>query len=155
MDEWLHPLSSVGKITYPFPNFSSAADDVCEWIGSFIPHFTEHVITWYNLLHCVKTMSQPVPIPLNTWRDNNVVITTQRRHFDVITSKWRRFDVITTSLLRDVSAGMLPFLQGPLLLAWIDFNPSMDKYHHYKVWDEITYPFPNQRYSSWSLGMDK
>ena len=43
--------------------------------------------------------------PLNTWRNNNVVITSKRRHFDVITSKWRRCDVITTSLSRDVSAG--------------------------------------------------
>ena len=46
-------------------------------------------------LHCVNN-------PLNTWRNNEVVITSKRRHFDVITSKWRRFDVITTSLLRDV-----------------------------------------------------
>ena len=45
-------------------------------------------------------------IPLNTWRNNDVVITSKRRHFDVITSKWRRCDVITTSLSRDVSAGM-------------------------------------------------
>ena len=43
--------------------------------------------------------------PLNTWRNNNVVITSKRRHFDVLTSKWRRCDVITTSLSRDVSAG--------------------------------------------------
>ena len=41
----------------------------------------------------------------NTWRNNNVVITSKRRHFDVITSKWRCFDVITTSLLRNVFAG--------------------------------------------------
>ena len=40
---------------------------------------------------------------LNTWRNNNVVMSIWR-HFDVITSKWRRFDVITTSLLRDASA---------------------------------------------------
>ena len=45
--------------------------------------------------------------PLNTWRNNNVVITSKRRHFDVITPKWRRFDVITTSLLRNVSVGNL------------------------------------------------
>ena len=43
--------------------------------------------------------------PLNTWRNNNVVITSKRRYFDVITSKWRRCDVITTSLSRDVFAG--------------------------------------------------
>ena len=34
--------------------------------------------------------------------------------------------------------------QGPLLLTWNNFNPSMDRNHvHYKVWEEITYPFPN------------
>ena len=32
----------------------------------------------------------------------------------------------------------------PLLLIWFNFNPSMDNNHiHYKVWDEITYPFLN------------
>ena len=34
-----------------------------------------------------------------------------------------------------------------LLLTWFSFIPSMH-YIHYKVWDEIIYPFPN-------LGMDK
>ena len=35
--------------------------------------------------------------------------------------------------------------QGPLLLTWINFNPSMDisYYIHYNVEDEITYPFIN------------
>ena len=35
--------------------------------------------------------------------------------------------------------------QGPLLLKWINFNPSMDisYYIHYNVEDEITYPFIN------------
>ena len=33
---------------------------------------------------------------------------------------------------------------GLFLLTSIDFNPSTDKeLRHYKVWDEITYPFPN------------
>ena len=45
------------------------------------------------------------PCPLNTWRYDNVVITSKLRHFDVITSKWRRFGVITTSSLGNVSAG--------------------------------------------------
>ena len=38
----------------------------------------------------------------DTVRNNDVVITPKRRHFDVITSKWRRFDVITTLSLRHV-----------------------------------------------------
>ena len=34
----------------------------------------------------------------------------------------------------------------PVLLTWINFNPNtnMDEnYLHYKMWDEITYPFLN------------
>ena len=34
------------EITYPFPNFNSCTIEVWEWIGNFIPHFTEHVITY-------------------------------------------------------------------------------------------------------------
>ena len=46
--------------------------------------------------------------PANTLRNNDVVITSKRRHFDVITSKWRRFDVVTTLLLRHVFRGEGP-----------------------------------------------
>ena len=36
---------------------------------------------------------------------------------------------------------------GALLLRWINFNPSVDKNHMpIKVWDEITYQFPNFNY---------
>ena len=45
--------------------------------------------------------------PPNTWRNDNVVITS-KRHFYVITSKWRPSDVITTSLLRNVPTGVTP-----------------------------------------------
>ena len=45
-------------------------------------------------------------VPPIAWRNNNIVITSKRRHFDVNASKWRRFDVITTSLSRNVSAGV-------------------------------------------------
>ena len=31
---------------YPFPNFHGAAVSVWEWKSIFIPHFTEHVITY-------------------------------------------------------------------------------------------------------------
>ena len=37
--------------------------------------------------------------------------------------------------------------QGPILLTWLSFNLSIDKY------DEITYPFLNV--IGWPLGMDK
>ena len=35
-------------------------------------------------------------LPADTLRNNDVVITSKRGHFDVITSKWRRYDAITT-----------------------------------------------------------
>ena len=58
---------------------------------------------------CDATWNSSVKIhcrhPANTFRNNGVVITPKRRHFDVITSKWRRFDVITTLLLRHVFSG--------------------------------------------------
>ena len=46
-------------------------------------------------------------IPADTLCNNDVVITSKRRHFDVITSKWRRFDVITTLSLRHVFTGIV------------------------------------------------
>ena len=47
--------------------------------------------------------------------------------------------------------------QGPPLLTWINFNPSMmSNYIHDKVWNQITYPFPNFNSATVeSLGMDK
>ena len=46
-----------------------------------------------------------VHYPADILRNNNVVITSKRRHFDVITSKWRRIDVLTTLSLRRVFSG--------------------------------------------------
>ena len=42
----------------------------------------------------------------DTLHNNDVVITSKRRHFDVITSKWRRFDIITTASLCHVFGGV-------------------------------------------------
>ena len=76
---------------------------------------SSHINSCWSLIMCFDVcvalevkfiMFRVCSIPLNTWRNNNVVITSKRRHFDVITSKWRRCDVITTSLSRDVFAGM-------------------------------------------------
>ena len=36
------------------------------------------------------------------------------------------------------------FQLGPISLSWFKFNPGMAKNHmSSKVWDEVTYPFPN------------
>ena len=44
-------------------------------------------------------------------------------------------------------------IHGPILLTWIDFKQAWINNHmHNKVWDEITYTFPN--FNGISLGMD-
>ena len=43
--------------------------------------------------------------PPDKLRNNDIVNTPKRRHFEVIASKWQRFDVITTLLLRQVFGG--------------------------------------------------
>ena len=43
------------EITYPFLNFNGATVEVLEWISNFIPHFTEHVIT-YKCWFCAWDM---------------------------------------------------------------------------------------------------
>ena len=43
---------------------------------------------------------------------------------------------------------------GTLLLTWFNFNPSMGMYYiHYKVCDEITYPFP--KFNGWTIEVCK
>ena len=65
----------------------------------FAPAYASQIVVACCALHNVCRD------PANTLRNNDVVITSKRRHFDVITSKWRCFDVITTSLLRHVFGG--------------------------------------------------
>ena len=72
-----------------------------QWYNGLAPN-SRQAIVWTNDGLVYWRM---YAYPANTSRDNDVVITSQRRHFDVITSKWRRFDVITTSLLRHVFSG--------------------------------------------------
>ena len=33
--------------------------------------------------------------------------------------------------------------QGPLLLTWLNFDPSNQRSNRQSMWNEITYPFPN------------
>ena len=45
---------------------------------------------------------------------------------------------------RSIALLLMPWLLGPLLLTWFNFNPSMKNDNiHYKVWEKITHPFPN------------
>ena len=120
----LHLKRSSGK----WRPFCPGRDELSECHVTPWMQLWQAKIGWSNCWCCQTTSSS---FPLNTWRNNNVVITSKRRHFDVITSKWRRFDVITTSLLRDVSTGLKQH--------W----PWISNYMHYKPWVEITYPFPN------------
>ena len=59
-------------------------------------------------VHQSYSGATPIHFPADTLRNNDVVITSKRCHFDVMTSKRRRFHVITTLLLRHVFSGFLP-----------------------------------------------
>ena len=74
-------------------------------------------------------------IPVNTWRNDNVVIASKRRHFDVITSKWRRFGVTTTSLLRNVFVGMShDEPQIPTILVSTLYDENWPSYYNFNMW---------------------
>ena len=101
-------------------------------------------------------------ILLNTYRNDNVVITSKRCHFGVITLKWRRFDVITTSLLCHVSAGII--VDGSYLRKWkhvFDHHTGnwelswCQLFHH--LWQRMlwlrqpTVPLVTTKLASWRL----
>ena len=76
-----------------------------------------------------KLLSHVDRISANTLRNNNVVITSRRRHFDVITSKWRRSDVITTSLLRHIFRGLAYHLGSLSIMAYAwKYSPTVNLY---------------------------
>ena len=45
MDKYSHAQRSVGEITYPFPNFNSAAIEVCNYL-SMLEFKLIHVSEW-------------------------------------------------------------------------------------------------------------
>ena len=63
--------------------------------------------TCEEIIITIKFLLRVRVIPLNTCRNDYVVVTTKRRHFDIIMSKWHRFHVTTASLLRNVSSGII------------------------------------------------
>ena len=47
---------------------------------------------WHREVICVPEIFKNYP--LNTWRSNNAILTSKRRHFDVKMTFWRNNDVI-------------------------------------------------------------
>ena len=52
---------------------------------------------------------------------------------------------------------LLVWHQGPLLVIWVNFNPSINNYIHYKVWDEVSFMLikgvrPMQIVVKWQTG---
>ena len=43
----------------------------------------------------------------------------------------------------DICLWLIHGTLGPILQAWINFNPSMNNHISNKMWNEIIYPFPN------------
>ena len=74
-------------------------------------------------LKVVCSTSLSLSLPGDPLRNNDVVITSKRCHFDVITCKWHRFHVITTFLLRHVFGGTV-FLHALVII----LNLSLEHY---------------------------
>ena len=55
------PYAIRGEISYLFPNCSSCAGEVWEWISSFISHFTDQVITYpcWDLSESISVKEAP------------------------------------------------------------------------------------------------
>ena len=85
------------------------SDDCCQWVLKVPAHpRAPWRRVWTACAVPASSCSRWSNNPADTLRNNDVVITSKRRHFDVITSKWRRFDVMTTLLSRHVFRGKLP-----------------------------------------------
>ena len=59
------------EITYPFPNFNAAIVGISEWISSFIPHFTWHMMIYpcwnHNEAVVIEVALQGISILTGTW----------------------------------------------------------------------------------------
>ena len=57
------------EITYPFPYFNAATVDVWEGISNFIPHFTDHEITYQNRVSALNggaSLIEQIIYPMGT-----------------------------------------------------------------------------------------
>ena len=107
--EWIHPRSiylNMCCITYMLVCFFFYIQLIFS-LYTHSPTFCVLISRPLVIVGICRGILYTSMCPANTLRNNDVVITSKRRHFDVITSKWRRFDVITTLLLRYVFRGCL------------------------------------------------
>ena len=85
-------------------------------------------VSWYHLHFINKVV-------MVRWMD-----TSHTELFWICTLEW---------LLGIETVGLLKYILEPVLLTWINFNLSMDEWYKLsKMWDEITYPYPN--FNSWT-----
>ena len=92
----------VGRALRPKCHFDKVFANCCTHWKLSKWQLTSLAWVWHELAS-MCSLSVSAPYPADTLRNNDVVITSNQRHFDVITSKWR-FDVITTLLLCHMSA---------------------------------------------------
>ena len=86
-----------------------------------------------------KTISRSQDRIRTTWSDNISYISFTKSY---IGQFWEK------RVANDVIASKSP------VLAWINFNPSMDKLLHHLWWNHVSI-LKHQRWGCWSLGMDK
>ena len=108
------------RISLTFNDFENLAADKMIWLISVNDEILRDKASFWDILlllklpFCFDIIWKP-----NTLRDNDVVITSKRRHFDVITSKWRRFDVITNLCARWFVIILWP-KYGVVITTWLE-----------------------------------
>ena len=113
--------------------------------------YGSHPDKWISRAPVVERLA----IELGTWISNYIHITIQfiiihsclnfnRSWAKPLLKLWQGWVMISQRKLGAIAHPCLS-LQGPHLLTWIKFHPNIDMQLHplYRVWDEITYPFPN------------
>ena len=123
-------LQAARKTTCPVPGTSKCLNHVCVYIYIYIIWHMSKMEWYVTENQCFVDQS---------WKIEKIK---ERREFVIETGSFlcqkRLTFHIALTLLRCQNT------LRPLLLTWFNFNPSMDNYDiHHKVWDEITYPFPN------------
>ena len=93
------------------------------WITHIFPNFSGATIeVWEWISSLILHLTGHVTTNSYWWHQANT---------------WTNVDLSSAKVARCCN-------KGPLLLTWFKFNPSMiSNYIHYKMWDEITYIFPN------------